>query len=252
MARKRIVDVKSAKKILGEEKIEEIVNKEWKTAELPSEEEISNEQSSNPMARNNINSRKNLIQYKKDKPKEVKEAIINGLQYPIERRDFDFETFFGEYSTPQMKEVLLPMRESLLGEDEEDVFFGTIRLYIRDFPKDGLSNSDLDDISTLALNRILELRLLKAAKEKPSRLLDCSRTIDQFRASSEKIKKGLASRRTDRLDTTQKGGISIVDLAVAFDDVKKKALEDKTREVQEGIEKFLAGKEGTLISDGKE
>ena len=52
------VDIKSADKVLGKDKIDSIVEKDWKVAELPSEEELKNETLKNSKARNNINSRK--------------------------------------------------------------------------------------------------------------------------------------------------------------------------------------------------
>lgn len=231
VAKKKVIDIKDAKTALGADKIEEIVSKEWKTAELPPDKAIEEEVHDSPKARSNVNSRKNLIQYKKDKPVEVKEAIVNNLKFKSTREDPKLDVLFEGVLSKEMVSILLPMRDALADEDEEEVFFGTIKFFVKDFPKDELSASDIDDIANLALNRILELRMLKAAKETPKRILDVAASIERFRKNSEKIKMGLASRRMDRVDTKNKSSFSIVDIANQFDENRRKALEDR-------VEKF--------------
>lgn len=241
MARKKkIIDSIPAQVVLGEEKIAEIVDKEWEVAPLPSQDELASEQHESPKARSNLNSRKNLIQYRKDVPKETKEAIVNNLQFKHVRPDKDIGKFFGELLNDKLVEILLPMREALANEEEEDVFFGIIKHFISDFPKNDLGASDIDDLANLALNRILELRLLKETKEHPRRILDIAASIERFRKNSEKIKMGLASRRMDRVDTKNKGGISIVDLVERFDSDKRIELQgraDKQRLEEDAFEK---------------
>ena len=139
--------------------------------------------------------------------------------------------------------MLYPMRAALIDEEEEEVFFGTIKLFIKDFPKGDLGASDVDDIASLALNRILELRLLKESKAHPRRILDISSAIERFRKNSEKVKMSLSGRRMDRVDTKHKGGFSIVDIAVGFDDIRRKELEDKVRVMNEEEEQFLLNRE---------
>lgn len=233
MARKKkVVDSVPASVVLGPEKLKEIVDKEWLVAPLPSTEELVNEQHDSPKARSNINSRKNLIQYRKDVPKDVKEAIVNNLQFRHNRPDTDIAALFGDMLNSNLVEILLPMREALANEDEENVFFGIIKLFISDFPKNDLGASDVDDLANLALNRILELRLLKKAKDDPRRILDCAASIERFRKNSEKIKMSLASRRMDRVDTKNKGGLSIVDLVERFDSDRRKQLQERVDKQQ--------------------
>lgn len=254
--KKKIVDNIPAQVVLGEEKIAEIVDKEWEVAPLPSQDELATEQHESPKARSNMNSRKNLIQYRKDVPKETKEAIVNNLQFKHVRADKDIRAFFGELLNDKLIEILLPMREALANEDEEDVFFGIIKHFISDFPKNDLGASDIDDLANLALNRILELRLLKETKEHPRRILDIAASIERFRKNSEKIKMGLANRRMDRIDTKSRGGISIVDLVERFDSDKRTELQgraDKQQLEEDAFEK--AQKEALDLigsSDNKE
>jgi len=235
---KKIVDVKTADAALGEDKIEEIVNKDWKVASLPTEEELSGESSDSPMARNNPNSRANLVQYRK-KSKETKEKIVKGLKYKTIRPDFDLAAFFSGLLEEGVLGVLTHMREALSDGDEEELFFTIVKQFVSDFPSGELTASDLDDVANLALNRILELRLLKTAKKSPKMILDAAATIEKFRKNSEKLKMGLANRRSDRVDTKNKQSFSIVDVAVAYDSAKKKELQDKVEELAEAQRKFL-------------
>lgn len=243
---KPIYDVKDAGKALGDEKIEEIVEKEWKTADLPSEEDLNKEKHKSPKARNNSNSRANLVQYKKDKPKEVKEKIVKGLRFTSKRPDKDLQDFFGDMVSEEMVSTLVNMREALEDGEEEEVFFNTVKYFLADFPHGELSFSDLDDVSNLALNKILELRILKLAKKSPKMILDAAATIERFRKNSDKLKMNLASRRMDRIDTKNKQSFSIVDLAVAFDDKRKRELEEKEKELVEKRKKFLKSREQPL------
>jgi hypothetical protein len=240
---KPIYDVKDAEKALGDERIEEIVDKEWKTAELPSEEELKKEKHTSPKARNNPNSRANLVQYKKNKPKEVKEKIVKGLRFTSKRPDKDLKAFFGDLLNDSMINTLINMREALEDGEEEEVFFSTVKQFLDDFPKGELSFSDLDDVSNLALNRVLELRILKLAKKSPKMVLDAAATIERFRKNSDKLKMNLASRRMDRIDTKNKQSFSIVDLAVAFDEKRKRELEERERVLIEKRKKFLNERE---------
>ncbi len=235
---KPIYDVKNAEKALGEEKIQEIVSKEWKVAELPPEDEISNEKHSSSKARSNINSRKNLIQYRTDKPKEVKEKIVKGLRFSSKRIDRNIKEIFLGILTEPMMDFLMGMREALESGEEEESFLCNVKQFVEDFPKGELSFSDLDDIANLALNRVLELRILTLAKKSPKMILDAAQTIERFRKNSDKLKMNLASRRMDRVDTKNKQSFSIIDLAIAFDEKKKQELEEKEVELKEKRSKF--------------
>lgn len=244
MAKKKdVYDIKNAKQALGDEKIEELVKKEWKTAELPSKEVLEAEGTKSPMARNNVNSRKNLVQYKKDVPEETKKKIINNLSYKSKRNSKDLAKFFEGSVSDELLGLLYPMRDALTDEEEEDIFFGTIKLFINDFPKGDLSSSDIDDISSLALNRVLELRLLKESKNHPKRILDISSAIERFRKNSEKIKMALSGRRMDRVDNKHKGGFSIVDIAAEFDNIRKRELEERVKNMDDEERRFLQDKE---------
>ena len=60
----------------------------------------------------------------------------------------------------------------------------------------------------------------------------------------------LASRRMDRIDTKQKAGFSIVDLAAAFDEEKRSVLDERVKKLEEEEARFLKTKETKKISKG--
>ena len=124
---------------------------------------------------------------------------------------------------PKFKQILRDLIPStdIFEEDELDMFNGLVALYLRDFDESQLSANDMDDIISIAMNRVLEIRLLKTVKGKPEAQMDASTSIERLRKQTEKLKENLATRRKDRIDPKKYSGLSIVDLAVAFDKKKK-------------------------------
>lgn len=132
--------------------------------------------------------------------------------------------------TPRiMLKNVIPAND-MFEEDELEIYNSLVDLYLDDFKNDDLSSSDLDDILSLATNKVLEIRLLKASKGNPSLQISTSTTVDRLRKNNDKIKENLSARRKDRIDPNELKGFSIVDLAVSFDESKKLALEKKARE----------------------
>jgi soluble cytochrome b562 len=132
---------------------------------------------------------------------------------------------------PKVKEVLagiLPVNE-IFSEEEVKMYKQLIEVYVADFDKEDLSSGDLDDIMDLAKSRLLEFRILKTVKDNPGAVLDISRALETIRKENSKLKESLSSRRKDRYNPNEYKGFSIVDLAVAFDDQKKIALDDKLK-----------------------
>ena len=125
-------------------------------------------------------------------------------------------------SPPSAKKLLKEIfpAKDLFNEEELDIYNTLVDIYIKDFDEDDLSSADLDDIISLSMNRVLEIRLLKTSKDKPDRQIDISTSIEKLRKQTEKIKESLSLRRRDRLDPNEFKGLSIVDLAVAFDNIK--------------------------------
>jgi hypothetical protein len=229
---KRTTDLKDK---LGQDKLNEVLDKEWKTAELPSEEELSAEQPASPKARNNINSRKNLIQYQKDKPREVKEKIVSNLTVTEVEEDVNPLDILDEGVREHYKllDSIFPTKDIFSSRQEQEIYWNNVNLFLRDFDITDLTSSDIDDIVALALNRVLEHRLLKACADNPKKAMDVAPSIEKFRRHSEKVKSSLANRRVDRVDTKNKQSFSVVDLAARHDDERKDELEKRIRLLEE-------------------
>jgi len=227
-----VKSVKGPKEKLGEDKYEEVVKKDWKVAKLPTEEELAKEKHKSPKARSNINSRKNLVQYG-ERSEEVKEKNIGNLRFVEKEEDIDPLEVFGEKSNVlEIIEKVLPIQDALASRREQEVYYNYIKLILKDFDADELTATDIDDIVTLALNRVLEIRLMKAAKKSPKLVLEAMPTIEKLKKNSEKIKSGLASRRVDRIDVKNKPAFSIVDLASHLDEKNKLDFERRIEELE--------------------
>lgn len=123
----------------------------------------------------------------------------------------------------ELMEELIPAKE-IFEPDELGMYKGLISIYLKDFDEDNLTANDMDDLMSIALNKVLEIRLLKASKGKMDTHIDTSASIERLRRQTEKMKENLAARRKDRIDPKKFSGFSIVDLAVAYDMEKKREL----------------------------
>ena len=149
---------------------------------------------------------------------------------------------------PKFKELLkqyLPTGE-IFEQDELVMYEGLVDIYLQDFDESQLTANDVDDIMSIAMNKVLEIRLLKATRGDPGSQIDASTAIERLRKQTEKLKDNLAARRKDRIDPKKYSGFSIVDLAVAFDTEKKEemmenALRAKKRESDIKKSKLLKG-----------
>lgn len=136
---------------------------------------------------------------------------------------------------PKAREILteiLPIKD-MFSEEELPIYYGLIDIYLKDFDEDELTSSDIDDIMTLASNKIIEVRLMKSSRDKASDHLNYSSSLEKLRKQSDKIKDNLSARRKDRVDLNEFKGFSIIDLAVGFDDAKKLKLELQARKMKE-------------------
>lgn len=124
-----------------------------------------------------------------------------------------------------LKEVL-PFAD-IFDEDELKMYHDLVDVYTADFDLDDLSSSDMDDIMDLAKNRVLEFRLLKSSKDNSDRQLDIAAAVEKLSKKNEKIKESLFARRKDRINPNEFKGFSIVDLAINFNQEKKRKMDDK-------------------------
>lgn len=152
-----------------------------------------------------------------------------------------------------LKEVL-PI-ELIFDDDEIELYNKLVDVYLQDFDIEDLTSSDMDDILDLAKNRVLEFRLLKTGKDSAN-VLDTAGAIEKLSKKNEKIKESLSSRRRDRINPNEFKGFSIVDLAINFNQEKKRAMEEKMaklRDEQKKMEEKRADYHGNRYdSDVKE
>lgn len=241
--------IKDLEEKLGKEKVEEIVEKEWKVVEPPTAEELAETPSSHPKARNNPNSRANLAQHK-PRSKEAKKKAIDNLVVKEVEEDVDPHSILGADFDVSIIDNIMPARKVLKDRNEQETFYNTIKLFIKDFDFKELSFSDIDDIITLAINSILIQRLLKAATSGEKLILEAGPTIEKFRKHSDKIKQNLANRRVDRIDLKTKPALSIVDLAAHLDEQKKLDFNQRVTDLEKADKEFVPPErdaEGNLI-----
>lgn len=132
----------------------------------------------------------------------------------------------------RMLKELIPVKD-LFNPKELLLYNSLVDIFLNDFDEDDLTAGDLDDIMTISMNKVHEIRLLQLCKDDPERQLDISQTIEKSRKQTEKIKENLSSRRKDRVDPNEFKGFSIVDLAQAFDNDKKLKLYARTERMKE-------------------
>ncbi len=145
---------------------------------------------------------------------------------------------------PKFKELLqefIPAAD-IFTKEELPMYNGLVGVYLKDFDESQLTANDVDDIMSIAMNRVLEIRLLKASKDNPGMQIDASIAIERLRKQTEKLKDNLAARRKDRIDPKKYSGFSIVDLAVAFDMEKK-------QEALERINRFKVEEDDAMESE---
>jgi len=165
-----------------------------------------------PKRKYNSKSKLNLRQYKELEGLAIKNDFLSKL----DKLGLPKETI----------SAFLPV-DMALNAKERDPFYEIILLYLKDFKPDELNSSDYGDIIGLAICKVMEVRLLSAARGSDTAYLDIVNGIEKIHKREEKLKESLASRRSDRIDIRKTGGISIVDLAAALDEEEESRLQDR-------------------------
>ncbi|MCK5016000.1 MAG: hypothetical protein KAS32_02920 [Candidatus Peribacteraceae bacterium] len=239
-----IIDTLSAEEKLGPDLIEKIAEKEWKTAPLPTEEELAQEKHKSPKARSNAKSRQNLTQYQNKKSKKVKEEIVKALKFTKKREvicPFDYIKLPDGYPQENVT-PFLPDRKVMKDAEEEISFYKILNAFLSDFDLDELTSSDIEDVVSLGINRILENRLLFMSASDPNLLMDAAATVERFRKHTDKVKGNLASRRADRIDPKNKQNYSIVDLVYAYDDKKEMEFKERIKAIEKEKKEYIKKK----------
>jgi len=138
---------------------------------------------------------------------------------------------------------LVPVND-IFNEEEAILYNDLVDVYLNDFEKDELTASDIDDILDLAKNRIFEFRLLRESKNSVAKQIDTSSTLEKIKKENKTLKENLFTRRKDRINPNEFKGFSIVDLAVAFDEKKKRHLSEKIRKNKEEEHSIIEQRHG--------
>jgi len=249
------VVVTSLEERIGEEKFDELASKEHRTQELP--ERIKSKRNVSP------NSLKNLAQYNKNISKESKKTMLKNLRCVVdesklqdekglkaEQEDLEDDKNLRVFEKLEVKiggdlvllfdliGMVFPTYQTLT-KKEQITFNNISAAYLKDFENEELSYSDMDDVFSLALNKILELRLLKIAKKKPNLLSDTFISLEKLKKQNDKLKESLATTRKERKKHVLKSGVSILDLAASFDEERKEKLEKKEKELLKKEKEFI-------------
>ncbi|HEC64567.1 MAG TPA: hypothetical protein ENI23_04685 [bacterium] len=175
---------------------------------------------------NNPNSRKNLKQYKDDRPnfETVDPEIMDEEE---EDEDVQAEEIVrGRKLSPDLVKKLIPKR-GIFTPTEKKRFVGIVTQFLADFKTEEPTASDVDDIFEIAKADILEMRVLHATKNDPAILVASSQFLEKIYKRKQSAKENLASRRVDRKDSRVGQDISIVDLVVTYDSERKRADEER-------------------------
>jgi len=129
---------------------------------------------------------------------------------------------------------ILPL-EDMFTKEEIELYDSLIDHYLNDFKDDDLSASDIDDIASLAINKIMEIRILKDSRDSSAKQAATSTAIEKLRKHTESLKASLSTRRKDRVNPNEYKGFSIIDLAIAFDEGKRLKMENKSNEIRDSV-----------------
>ncbi len=187
---------------------------------------------------NNPNSRKNLKQYKDDRPnfETVTPEVID--DETDEADDIQAaEIVRGRKLSPELVKKLIPKR-GIFTPIEKTRFTGIVTQFLADFKNEEPTASDVDDIFEIAKADILEMRVLAATKNDPAVLVSSNQFLEKIYKRKQSAKENLASRRVDRKDSRIGQEISIVDLVVNYDETTKRADEKR-------VERLLKEEEAT-------
>lgn len=120
-----------------------------------------------------------------------------------------------------------------------------LKLYIKEVTEwrtshpDWNLKEDIDDINNIAMEKVIQYRLLLAKKKRPS--LDIEKDYNSSVYRMQAFRQNLSARRADRIKKKSGGNttMNIAVMAATLDETKMKELQEKNRkEEQEEIEFF--------------
>lgn len=240
---------------LGEDKLDALASKEQEVKKLPKKTSTKRKMSPNSL--------KNLVQYndtaqkKESKKKSLQNLIVNIDEDNTQKEETEeddnslllFKTLHVKIGGESiflynLIDNVFPTYQTL-NKKEQIIFNNIAATYLKDFENEELAYSDIDAVFSLAMNKILELRLLKLNKTKPTGVANLISSLEKITKQNEKLKESLSNTRKDRKKNVTKSGLSILDLAAAFDEQKKLEAEEREKELLKEESEFLKDKKPT-------
>lgn len=174
----------------------------------------------------NPRSRENLKQYKSVLDKKRTSKITKEIASEVKISE-------------ELLETIIPKKD-VFKSNEQERFTLYLKAYIKEYGTKGaeLTISDLDDISQLCKNKILEDRLLKEAKTTDIGVADVMAAIDRLKKDNVKLKEQLASTRRDRVDPKAGQMVTVMDLLEEYSRGTRESLEKKMEKYSLEEEEF--------------
>jgi hypothetical protein len=207
-------------------------------AEAEKEKRVWSFQQKNKKKNYNPKSRNNLKQYSAPANKAKQNKIVKSL---LEEVEIEVD--------PEILETIIPA-DDIFTPKEKERFLGFLRLYMNQFGKDTvLSISDIDDISQLCMNRIMEVRLYAKVKSGDQQLPDITSALEKYKKDTAKLKEQLAANRSVRIDPRAARDVTVLDVLYDYDSEASDAHENEILERLQEEEEKVAGKAKTSLEE---
>jgi hypothetical protein len=165
---------------------------------------------------NNAHSRSNLKQYQSESTSIFPEVLNEDGEDEAQAQ----EITAGRKLSPNLIKKLMPQR-GVFTLAEKKRFTGIVVQYLTDFKNEEPTAADVDDIFEIAKSDVMEMRLLQSSKNDPQQHIAVSQSLEKIYKRKQTAKENLSNRRVDRKDNRSDLDITIVDLVVQYDRVKK-------------------------------
>jgi hypothetical protein len=181
----------------------------------------------------------NLKQYKKDDGNKAKQPEVEMMPIHI---DVAFKEIVGEAKIPVVSEAHDPAHtipitaKAVLNKEEYRIYINEVREWLESHP-DWTLKEDLDDIYGIAMEKVIQFRLLMKRKRHPRSDIEKDYNSSVYRMQS--FRQNLAARRSDRISGKNKvvnqTNIAIIASemdAEQIDQLRARALKNQQEELE--------------------
>ena len=166
----------------------------------------------------------NLVQYNKDKKKKDEDIVIEAEVLNIEDMSIEVPTL------TKVEQNIPATIAAVLNQSELKLYVKEVSEWYTSHP-DWNAKEDIDDINTIAMEKVIQYRLLLAKKKRPS--LDIEKDYSSSAYRVQTARQNLAARRSDRITKGKHGAggqTNIAIIAGSLDEGKMKMLVSKNDE----------------------